>query len=86
MEHLADRVAAGQAVASPEWAGLFRVVGSDVDPVKGNVGLIIDPNASGRSGFVRVGLGLAPDQNDGPFYNRNFNEHMAGRWWYQNED
>jgi len=86
MKHLADRVAAGQAVRNPEWAGLFRVVGSAGEPVKGNVGLIIDGNASGRSGFVRVGLGVHPEENDGPFYNLNFNQHMAGRWWYQNED
>src|SRR5262249_18622047 len=38
MERLADRVAARQAIAGPEWAGLFRVVGSDVDLKTGNVG------------------------------------------------
>jgi hypothetical protein len=38
------------------------VVGSAVDPASGNVGLIIDPDRSGRSGFVRVGGGpVAPD-------------------------
>ena len=44
-----------RACTSPEWAGLFRVVGSTVEPSNGNVGLIIVPDPSGRSGFVRVG-------------------------------
>lgn len=55
LDGLADRVAAGQGVTRPEWAGLFRVVGSAVEPSNGNVGLIIDPDPSGRSGFVRGG-------------------------------
>jgi hypothetical protein len=86
MDRLADRVNAGQAIGSPEWAGLFRVVGSAIEPTKGNVGLIIDPNPGGRSGFVRTGPGVPAKKNLGPFWNLNFNEHLGGRWWYQNED
>jgi hypothetical protein len=89
MERLADRVAAGQAVTSPEWAGLFRVVGSAVDPASGNIGLVIDPNPAGRSGFVRLSPTVevnGPIWNDRPFVNLNVNEHLIGRWWYQNED
>ncbi len=55
LDRLANRVAAGQGITSPEWAGLFRVVATAVDPSSGNVGLIIDRDPSGRSGFVRVG-------------------------------
>ncbi len=55
LDSMADRVAAGQGVTSPEWAGLFRVVGSEVEPSNGNVGLITIPDPSGRSGFVRGG-------------------------------
>ena len=86
MERLADRVASGQVLGGPEWAGMVYVVGSAVDSAKGNVGLIVNSEPSGRSGFVRVGPGIRPDQNDGPFYNLNLNEHLGGRWWYQDED
>jgi hypothetical protein len=70
MDRLADRVAAGRSVTSPEWAGLFRVVGSAVEPSNGNVGLIIDPDPSGRSGFVRLGApgGVPAGRAGGPFY------------------
>ena len=61
MERLANRVAEGQSISRPEWAGLFRVVGSAIDPAKGNIGLIIDAEPSGRSGFLRLGPGV-PEQ------------------------
>lgn len=86
MERLANRVAAGQSLSRPEWAGLFRVVGSDIDPAKGSVGLIIDADPRGRSGFVRLGPGVPEQDSYGPFYNLNFNEHLGGPWLYQNED
>jgi hypothetical protein len=89
MERLADRVAAGQSVTSAEWAGVFRVVGSALDPASGNIGLITDTNPAGRSGFVRLSPTVqrnGPFWNYRPFFNLNFNEHMAGRWWYRNED
>src|SRR5262245_6908130 len=89
MERLADRVAAGRAVTSPEWAGLFQIVGSAVDPTTGNVGLITDPDPAGRSGFVRLSPAVrvdGPYWNYRPFVNLNINEHLTGPWWYQNED
>ena len=88
MERLADRVGAGQPVTSPEWVGLFRVVGSAVDPSTGNVGLIIDPDPSGRSGFVRVsvGPGIPAGRSNGPFHNLNFDLQLRDRWWYECED
>jgi hypothetical protein len=88
MDRLADRVAAGQGIVNPEWAGLFRVVGSAVDPSSGNVGLIIDPDTSGRSGFVR--LGGAPNvpalRSSGPFYNLYFDLKLCRGWRYVCED
>jgi hypothetical protein len=88
MDRLAGRVAAGQGVTSPEWAGLFRVVGSAVEPSNGNVGLIIDPDRSGRSGFVRVRAspGMPLGRSDGPFYNLNLEVRLGDRWRYQCED
>jgi hypothetical protein len=55
LERLADRVAAGQSVAYPVWAGPFKIAGSTVDPVSGNVALMIDPNPNGPSSFIRAG-------------------------------
>jgi hypothetical protein len=88
IERLADRVAAGHAVTSPEWTGLFRVVGSVVDPSTGNVGLVIDPDPSGRSGFVRVGVdpSVLVGRSNGPFYNLDFDLQLSERWWYECED
>jgi hypothetical protein len=82
MDRLAGRVAAGKAPKGPVWAGVYRVVGTDLDARTGNVGLIIDPDSSGRSGFVLVNSAMFL----GPFFNLNFNEHMVGRWRYQQED
>jgi hypothetical protein len=88
LNRLADRVAAGQAIRRPVRAGLFVVVSSAVEPTKSNVGLITDPDPSGRSGFVRVGLGphRSPGCVSGPFYNLNGDLQMGQDWRYQNED
>jgi hypothetical protein len=88
MDRLADRVAAGQGIARPEWAGLFRVVGSDIVPSSANVGLIINPDPSGRSGFVRVGgaPSVSAGPSSGPFYNLNFDLKLCDRWRYECED
>ena len=88
LDRLADRVEAGQPVTSPEWAGLFRVVASAVDPSSGNVGLIMDPAPSGRSGFVRVsvGPGMTAARSSSPFANLNFDLQLPERWWYECED
>jgi hypothetical protein len=88
MDRLADRVLAGQTVAGPEWAGLFRVVGSAVDPAIGNVGLITDRDPSGFSGFVRAGAGPGAPAGPpiGPFYNLSSDRQLDDRWWYERED
>jgi hypothetical protein len=85
---LADRVAAGHAPGRPVQAGLFMVVNSEVDPTTGNVGLVTDPDPSGRSGFVRISPtpSTSPGRVRGPFYNLNGDLPMGGRWRYQNED
>ncbi len=86
LERLADRVAGGEVIRRPRWAGLFRVVGSELDSRTGNVGLIIDSDPNGRSGFMRQAPGVLEEHSLGPFFNLNFNDRMTGRWWYQNED
>jgi hypothetical protein len=88
LDRLADRVEAGQPVTSPEWAGLFRVVASVVDSSSGNVGLIIDADPSGRSGFVRasVGPGMPAARSNGPFFNLNLALRLPKRWLYECED
>jgi hypothetical protein len=88
LDRLADRVAAGQALRGPVRASLFIVIGAAVDPSSGNVGLIIDPDPSGRSGFVRPGLGptASPGRVTGPFYNLDFDLELFDGWRYQTED
>jgi hypothetical protein len=86
MDRLADLVAARHGYGGPQWAGMFYVAATDVDTDTGNVALIIDTNASGRSGFVRVGPGIAIDRNTPHLLGLIFNDHLGGRWSYQNED
>ena len=63
LEHIADQVAAGQTITYPQQVGLFRIAGSVVDPSSGSVGLLIDPNPNGYTGFVRVRPGTPPDRS-----------------------
>ena len=62
LERLADEVGGGAPVTMPRCAGMFVIVGSAVDPKTGNVGLITDPNSSGRSGFERYGARGRPGE------------------------
>jgi hypothetical protein len=89
LDQLADRVADGRAPGRPVRAGLFIVVGTIIDPSTGNIGLIIDPDGSGRSGFVRLGgrgLDVAQSRRIGPFYKLNSDLDLHDGWRYQIED
>jgi hypothetical protein len=83
LERLADRVGAGHPVTTPEWAGAFRIVGSDVNPITGGVGLVTNSDPSGRTGFER--RGPTPPGN-GPFYNLFFDVQLTEKWRYVEED
>jgi hypothetical protein len=88
LERLADRVAAGADVAGPEWVGMFVVFGSEVDPVTGNVGLIVNPDPSGRSGFLRINPSPSTPtgRSIGPFRDIYLDLQLRDRWWYECED
>jgi hypothetical protein len=82
LERLADQVAAGQVSGFPRWAGLFRIAGSAVEPATGNVGLMIEPNPNGPTGFVR-----ALSQNRaGPFRGDDLYVDLGRGWDYREED
>ncbi len=83
LDRLADRVGAGNPVTTPEWAGVFRIVGSAVNPSTGGVGLVTNPDPSGRSGFER--RGSAPPGN-GPFYNLFYDLKLSAKWRFVEED
>jgi hypothetical protein len=85
LDDLADRVAAGQVVAFPRWVGPFRLARSAVDPIWGNVGLMIDPNPNGPTGFVRV-RPTAPPNRTGPFRWDDLLVVLGGGWEYREED
>ena len=87
LERLADRVAAGQAVTYPQWAGPIQIAGSAVDPASGNVGLMIDTNPNGPSGFIRC----RGPQSDSygchrPFRGDWYHLSLVGGWCYHEED
>jgi hypothetical protein len=85
LNRLADRVSAGQLIQQPEWAGLFWIVGSDLDLKNGNIALITDLNPGGRSGLVRLGTNN-PTNPLGPLVNLSTDEALDGRWRCQEED
>ena len=82
---MADQVAAGQASSSPQWVGPFRVARSVVDPVSGNVGLMIDPNPSGPTVLVRVRPVTPPDRR-GLFGWDDLLVDLGWGWEYREED
>jgi len=85
-DRLAFRIARGENIQWPEFAGLYRVIGSEVEPTNQNIGLVIDSNASGRSGFVRLRLGNLEEKRRGPFFNLDYDIPMGQGWCYQVED
>jgi hypothetical protein len=85
LDRLADQVTAGRTVGFPLWAGPFRVAAAAVDPVSGNVGLMIDPDPNGPTGFVRVESGI-PGDGRGPIVGSDLNLGLGGGWWYREED
>jgi hypothetical protein len=85
LERLADRVDAGGAVVAPVRTGLFQIVDSAVDPITGNVGLIINRARHGRSGLVRVRPGTPPDDR-GPIDGSRLDVPLGGGWRYRQED
>ncbi len=62
------------------------MVESAVEGPNGNLGLIIDADPGGRSGFVRSGSGTTPKPNGGPLHNMSLFKQLGGRWSYQVED
>jgi hypothetical protein len=85
LERLADRVTAGQTAGFPEWVGPFRLARSAVDPVSGNVGLMIDPISIGRPRLVRVRPGM-PQARTGPFGWDDLCVELGWGWEYREED
>jgi hypothetical protein len=85
LERVADQVAAGQVIGFPRWAGLFRFAVSAVDPTTGNVGLMINPNPGGPTGFVRVSAGASRDRKR-PFGWDDLDVDLGWGWEYREED
>jgi len=84
MELLADQAAAGTALRGPQWVGPFRLLASQFDPATGDVRLLIEPNPSHPSGFVRFGPRTPPKRESDEALNLDL--HLGGRWWYFEED
>jgi hypothetical protein len=74
LEHVADQVAAGQAVSFPQSVGPFGLAGSRFNSETGGVALLIDPDTNGPTGFVRHKVFRA-----GPF---GCFDPIRGDWWH----
>lgn len=87
LESLADRVAAGGAVRTPLRVGPYQIAGTAFDPASGNVGLMIDTNPSGPSGFVRDRSSRnRPFGCFHPFRGDWYHLSLIGGWCYHEED
>jgi hypothetical protein len=89
LSRLADQVAAGNAPQRPVWAGVFRIVGSAIDPATGNVALVTDADPAGRAGFVRYRLGpggVPVGPGGGPLTNLNGSFELRHGWRFECED
>jgi hypothetical protein len=86
MERLADRAAAGQVFGPPQWVGSFRLVGSEVDPALRIVGLIIDPNPNGRTGFVRIHPKTPAGRRLAALLGTDMNVDLGWGWSYLQDD
>jgi hypothetical protein len=85
LETRANRVAAGRPVRRPEWAGLFRIVASNVDRPSGNVALIVNRGPAGRAGFLRLGTLGPPSWTHAPYVNYVVTP-LDGSWCLLDED
>ena len=85
LERLADQVAAGEMLNFPRRVGLFRVAGAALEPISGNIGLMIDANPNGPTGFVRVSRG-ASQNRQGPFRWDDLLVDLGHDWEYREED
>ncbi len=83
LDRLADRVGRGNPVTDPEWAGAFRIVGSDVNVFTGGIRLITDPSQGGHSGFERSGR-RPPGYY--AYYALSYKRKLTEKWRYVEED
>jgi hypothetical protein len=86
LERLADRVEAGHMIASPHWIGPFRLSESAVDSDLKIVGLFIDPNPGGRTGFVRVHSETLETHRFGLLLGTDTNVELGWGWSYRQDD
>jgi hypothetical protein len=84
-ERMADQVAAGRTLVFPQHAGLFQINGTEIDPVSGNVGLLIEPDRSHPAGFIRLGPGPAARLSS-TFWGSNLHVELGGKWSYGEDD
>jgi hypothetical protein len=86
LERLADRVEAGHLIVSPLWIGPFRLSESAVDSDQKTVGLFIDPNPSGRTGFIRVHSETLETHRFGLLLGTDTNVELGWGWSYRQDD
>ena len=86
LDRLADRAEAGHVIRSLHRIGPFRLIESHVDQDSKTVGLFIDPNPSGRSGFVRVHSKTLEGQRFASLIGTDTNVELGWGWSYRQDD
>lgn len=86
LESLADRVETGHSIVAPRWVGPFRLAASGFDPNSKTVGLFIDPNPGGRTGFVRFHSGVRETDHFSLLLGTDTNVELGTRWSYRQDD
>jgi hypothetical protein len=86
MERLADQAETGRVLVFPHWIGPFRLKESAVDPASKIVGLFVDPNPNGRTGFVKVPAGTSEVHRFGLLMGTDTNVELGWGWSYRQDD
>jgi hypothetical protein len=86
LESLADRVESGHSISAPLWVGPFRFAASGLDPDSRTVGLFIDPNPGGRTGFVRLHAGTEETDRFPLLFGTDTNLELGRSWSYRQDD
>ncbi len=80
-----DRLAAGERLGRPEWAGIYRVDRAAFNVSNGEVRLMVDADPLGNTGFLRFKT-PTPSVGIRPNITTTFRLGFDDRWWYVEED
>ncbi len=86
LDRLADDTATGRSFKGPVRIGPFQIADVAYDPSCGAVGVFVDPNPNGRTGFVRTGGKAKQAQRFLLLIGTDTNIELGWGWSYRQDD